>query len=81
MSVSRAHHEDSPSTIGGNGRGCVLLFCWLGWVFDFYDLILFAFTKNTIARELQLADPVGDVAWIEGASLAATAVGGVLFTG
>lgn len=74
-------HRDEPlsNALAGRGRLAVFVFCWLGWVFDFYDLILFAFTKNTIARELQLADPVGDVAWIEGVSLAATAVGGVLF--
>ncbi|MBL8730623.1 MAG: MFS transporter, partial [Planctomycetes bacterium] len=60
------------------GRGRVLLFCWLGWVFDFYDLILFSFTKRTVAAELQL-DLYGSVAWIEGWSLLATAVGGFLF--
>jgi MFS family permease len=58
----------------GDGRWRVLLFCWLGWVFDFYDLILFAFTKGTIGRELAL--DLGAVQWIEGWSLAATAVGG-----
>jgi MFS family permease len=57
--------------------GRVLLFCWLGWVFDFYDLILFAFTKGAIADDLAL--PLRDVQWIEGWSLAATAVGGFLF--
>ena len=56
----------------------VLVFCWLGWVFDFYDLILFAFGKRTIAQELGL-DLYGSIAWIEGWSLAATAVGGFLF--
>lgn len=58
------------------GRWRVLLFCWLGWVFDFYDLILFAFTKGAIAQSLGLA--AGPVQWIEGWSLAATAVGGFL---
>jgi predicted MFS family arabinose efflux permease len=59
----------------GHGRGRVLLFLWLGWVFDFYDLILFAFTKTAIGKDLQLPDPVVALAWIEGGSLAATAVG------
>lgn len=62
----------------GNGRGRVLLFCWLGWVFDFYDLILFSFTKGAVAAELGLS-VTGPVAWIEGWSLLATAVGGFLF--
>jgi len=61
-----------------NGRGRVLLFCWLGWVFDFYDLILFSFTKNGIAKELGL-EVTGSVAWIEGWSLLATAVGAFVF--
>lgn len=55
-------------------RTAVLWFCWLGWVFDFYDLILFSFCKRTIAAELGL--DAAKVAWIEGASLFATAVGG-----
>jgi MFS family permease len=62
----------------GGGRGRVLVFCWLGWVFDFYDLILFSFLKHGIAVELGL--PLdGAVAWIEGWSLLATAVGGFAF--
>ncbi len=62
----------------GGGRGRVLVFCWLGWVFDFYDLILFSFLKHGIAEELGL--PLdGAVAWIEGWSLLATAVGGFAF--
>jgi len=61
-----------------DGRGRVLLFCWLGWVFDFYDLILFSFTKGAVAAELGL-ETYGSVAWIEGWSLLATAVGGFVF--
>ncbi len=57
------------------GRGKVLAFCWLGWVFDFYDLILFAFVKVQVARDLDLAVE-GALAWIDGWTLLATAVGG-----
>jgi MFS family permease len=74
--------DDPPSpastSLFAGGRGKVLLFCWLGWVFDFYDLILFSFTKRAVAAELGL-DLYGSVAWIEGWSLLATAVGGFLF--
>ncbi|MBX3462325.1 MAG: MFS transporter [Planctomycetes bacterium] len=69
---------DSAPGLFAAGRGRVLLFCWLGWVFDFYDLILFSFTKRAVALELGL-DLYGSVAWIEGWSLLATAVGGFLF--
>lgn len=66
-----------PSMFAG-GRGRVLLFCVLGWVFDLYDLVLFSFSKRQIAAELGL-DPNGSVAWIEGWSLLATAVGAFVF--
>lgn len=66
----------SPRSLFGGGRAGLLLFCWLGWVFDFYDLILFAFTKRAVAAELGL-ELYGAVAWIEGWSLLATAVGGL----
>ncbi|HEB52371.1 MAG TPA: MFS transporter [bacterium] len=66
------------ATMFGRGRLRVLLFCWLGWVFDLYDLILFSFLKHGIADELGLSLD-GAIAWIEGASLLATAVGGLAF--
>lgn len=59
------------------GRGRVLLFCWLGWMFDFHDLILFSFTKRSIGAELGL--DAMDLAWIEGLGLLSSAVGGLLF--
>lgn len=68
----------APVSVLGQGRGRVLLFCWLGWVFDFADLILFSFTKNGIAQDLRL-DVLSSIAWIEGLSLLATALGGYGF--
>ena len=55
----------------------ILLMSWAGWVFDFYDLILFTFLLIPIGRELALSKL--ELSYILGASLAATAVGGVLF--
>ena len=78
---TRPNGPASPGYAPGlfaQGRGRVLLFCWLGWVFDFYDLILFSFTKGAVAAELGL-DLYGAVAWIEGWSLLATAVGAFVF--
>lgn len=51
--------------------------CWAGWVFDFYDLILFSFLLIPIGKELNLSN-VG-LSFVLGASLAATAIGGVIF--
>lgn len=58
-------------------RGRVLWFCWIGWVFDFHDLILFSFCKRAIAADLRIDDST--LAWIEGASLFASAIGAFAF--
>jgi MFS family permease len=50
---------------------------WAGWVFDFYDLILYTFLLIPIKRELNFTDV--EVSYVLGASLAATAIGGVIF--
>ncbi|MBI5375920.1 MAG: MFS transporter [Candidatus Schekmanbacteria bacterium] len=55
----------------------ILLMSWSGWVFDFYDLILYTFLLIPIGKELHLNDVM--LSYVLGASLAATAVGGVIF--
>jgi MFS family permease len=55
----------------------ILLMSWAGWVFDFYDLILFTFLLLPIGRDLQLS--AVELSYVLGASLAATAIGGVVF--
>ncbi len=53
----------------------ILLMSWAGWVFDFYDLILFTFLLIPIGKELTLSNI--DLSYVLGASLAATAIGGI----
>ncbi len=55
----------------------VLLLSWAGWTFDFYDLILYSFLLIPIGEELQLSREM--LSWVLGTSLAATAIGGVIF--
>jgi MFS family permease len=50
---------------------------WAGWIFDFYDLILFTFLLIPIAAEYNFSNL--QMSYILGSSLAATAVGGVIF--
>ncbi|MCU0371192.1 MAG: MFS transporter [Bacteroidales bacterium] len=50
---------------------------WAGWIFDFYDLILFTFLLIPIAKEYGFSDL--QMSYILGSSLAATAIGGVIF--
>lgn len=55
----------------------ILVLSWAGWVFDFYDLILFSFLLIPIGAEFGLSQV--DLSLALGASLLFTAVGGVLF--
>ena len=55
----------------------ILLLSWAGWVFDFYDLILYTFLLIPIGQELNLTNV--ELSFVLGASLAATAFGGIVF--
>lgn len=51
--------------------------CWLGWVFDFYDLILIAFLIPSIEHSLHMQP--SHAAWLLGVGLGASGLGGILF--
>jgi MFS family permease len=55
----------------------ILFLSWAGWVFDFYDLILYTFLMMQIKTELNFTDV--QISFVLGASLAATALGGIIF--
>jgi MFS family permease len=55
----------------------ILFLSWAGWVFDFYDLILYTFLLIPIGQELHLNNV--QLSYVLGSTLAATAIGGVLF--
>ncbi len=55
----------------------ILILSWAGWVFDFYDLVLYTFLLIPIGKEFHLSNVM--LSYVLGASLAATAVGGILF--
>lgn len=61
----------------GRTHFTILLLSWAGWVFDFYDLILYTFLIIPIKEELGLTDIESSL--VLGSSLAATAIGGILF--
>src|SRR3954454_9394651 len=56
----------------------ILAFSFIGWIFDFYDLLLLSFViaATPLTRELGLSQ--NDVAVLLGTALAFTAVGGLL---
>lgn len=66
----------NPS-VGENQFKTTAALCWLGWVFDFYDLILIAFLIPTIEHSLQMSP--AQSAWLLGVGLGASGVGGILF--
>lgn len=53
------------------------LLCWLGWVFDFYDLILIAFLMHSIESSLHVQG--SHTHWLMGVGLAASGIGGIFF--
>ncbi|MBI4704346.1 MAG: MFS transporter [Deltaproteobacteria bacterium] len=55
----------------------ILAFCWAGWLFDFYDLMLFSTTQHGVAASLGLSEM--QVSTVIGTSLASTALGGIMF--
>ncbi|HUO57971.1 MAG TPA: MFS transporter [bacterium] len=55
----------------------ILLFSWAGWIFDFYDLMLFSFLLGPIGEEMKLSKT--SLSYVLGGALAATALGGLLF--
>src|SRR5579863_2926737 len=55
----------------------ILAMAWAGWLFDFYDLMLFSFLVIPLKRHLGLSD--SRLSLVIGVTLGATALGGLFF--
>ncbi len=77
MSESRSERLLNESERPSRPHFVILAMCWAGWLFDFYDLMLFSFLIVPIRRTLGLDDAA--MSLLLGASLAATAIGGIVF--
>jgi MFS family permease len=53
------------------------LIAFAGWMFDFYDLVLFSFLLIPVGKDLSLTE--GDEAVLLGVALGASGLGGILF--
>ncbi|HEX3903029.1 MAG TPA: MFS transporter [Polyangia bacterium] len=53
----------------------IFVFAFLGWTFDFYDLVLLGFLKDHVARDLHLSHTAES--WLLGAGLGASGIGGL----
>jgi MFS family permease len=56
----------------------ILAFSFIGWIFDFYDLLLLSFVISTTTLRQDLALSQQDVSVLLGTALAFTAVGGFI---
>src|SRR5262245_25753076 len=68
--------SDSPTVLPVHRR--ILAFSFIGWIFDFYDLLLLSFVVASTPLIKDLALSQDDVAVLLGTALAFTAVGGLL---
>ena len=55
----------------------IVFLCWAGWVFDFYDLILYSFLLIPIGEEFHFTTQ--QLSWIYALTLLMTGTGGILF--
>jgi len=68
--------SESPTVLPVHRR--ILAFSFIGWIFDFYDLLLLSFLVASTSLTKDLALSRDDVAVLLGTALAFTAVGGLL---
>jgi MFS family permease len=54
----------------------IFLFAFVGWAFDFYDLVLLGFLKDGVAKSLHLG--TSGEAWMLGVALGASGLGGIV---
>ena len=54
----------------------LFVFAFLGWTFDFYDLVLLGFVKEPVARDLHLT-PAAEP-WVLGVALSTSGIGGIV---
>jgi MFS family permease len=79
MSAGAGHDEEQAAAPPAPARFPVRtwLISFLGWTFDFYDLVLFSFVLIPIGRDLGLTET--QEALLLGVALGASGVGGILF--
>ena len=82
MTTAGAHAPASAPRLNqasrpGRDHYVILGLSWAGWLFDFYDLILYSFLLVPIAHDLHFTREQSSL--LLGVSLGITAVGGVIF--
>ena len=58
---ARNSQVDGP--VAGRGTLAIFVFAFLGWTFDFYDLVLLGFIKDGVGRDLHLSHTASRGCW------------------
>ncbi len=72
----RLRRDNLPPSMARPFPWRLFVFAFLGWTFDFYDLVLLAFVKDPIAHDLHLTPQVE--AWVLGVALSTSGLGGIV---
>jgi MFS family permease len=72
----------ATSAVGERQRWRTLVLCLLGWLFDHYDMMLFAYIASAIGRDWQWGEAFAqNKALLLGVALFTSGIGGVVFGG
>ncbi len=74
--ISKNKQKYTDPNISRRRKSSLIFFTWAGWSLDFFDLILYSFLLVAIQTEFDLSN--AQVALVYSASLAITAVGGII---
>ncbi|MBI5243066.1 MAG: MFS transporter [Elusimicrobia bacterium] len=75
-------NAELPAPLSPADRWRSYILCLLGWMFDFYDLVLFAYLAKAIGRDWNWGASFNhNKAWLVGLALAASGAGGIIFGG
>src|SRR5512136_290933 len=77
MAAGEPRHFLNESAKPTGKHYIILGMAWAGWLFDFYDLMMFSFLLIPIKKTLGLSET--SLSLLLGSTLAATALGGILF--
>src|SRR6266542_2007590 len=67
--------SDDDAVVAARFPVAIFVYAFLGWTFDFYDLVLLGFLKDGVVRDLGMSH--GLEGWLLGAGLGASGIGGL----
>ena len=71
-----APSRDNVPVVATRFPVAIFVYAFLGWTFDFYDLVLLGFIKDGVAHDLGMSHAMEG--WLLGAGLGASGFGGLV---